>query len=520
MSKHHTKMTLNSWIMIFAIGVLVFLMNIDYTAVNLALVPIAEETNGDLNMLQWLLSGYILIWAALVVPAGRFADIYGKTFSINLGVVIFMIGSLLTAMGHEVWLLIVGRLVQGLGAAIFAAPAYSMIFASVPTSKQGMAMGFMGGSAGLGLATGPTISGWIINEIGWRWLFYVNIPIGILVIAILLIFAKKEEKQTNPPTIDWVNVIALTCGLGAVVFAINQIEVWGILDLKLWFIGLSGFACLVFFRRRDKKQKFQILPSTLLSNKPFLSAVATCFIVAYGFSLVFVMMSLYMQNTLKLSSEMTGYYFLAMTIPLGILSPIGGKLADKINTKIPILTGLCLTIVSYSIFSLLTAQSTNYIVWLGLLFAGLGLGIGFPAMNTAMFRSLEPSEINTGSAIFTMGMTLGNAVSVVVSTSLLVLFGRLRLVDLISEAGTSITPQGQQTLIDVISKVEHTAAQLKDFPSQQVPELLNLIDLAFLRGFAVTWWVGIVLCVIAGVQFLKYYKEKNTQPHTAAPVII
>jgi MFS family permease len=242
-----------------------------------------------------------------------------------------------------------------------------------------------------------------------------------------------------------------------------------------------------------------------------MSMVATSFIVAYCFSLVLVMMGLYLQNTLRLTSHETGIYFLAMTLAVGILSPIGGKLADHMDIRIPIIAGLSLTFFALLVLSGLGANSEAIIVCGGLLLAGLGLGIGFPSMNTAMFRTLTPSEINTGSAIFTMSMTLGNAISVIASTSFLVLFGRPKLIELMSDAGSSMTVEKQQALISIISKVEHTPEQLKQFPESQIPGLLGLIDQAFLHGFSVTLWIGMSLTVLAGGIFLKYFRIQNLQ---------
>lgn len=507
MSTPPSTLNAHSWIMLFTIGILIFVMNIDYTAVNLALVPIAAEIDGDLNILQWLLSGYVLIWAALVVPAGRFADIYGKKFSLILGVVIFSFGSLITALGHDIYVLIGGRLIQGLGAAIFCPPAYGLIFSCVPTNKQGMAMGFVGGSAGLGLAIGPTLAGWIIKEMGWRWLFYVNIPLGLVIIAVLMIYAAPEKKRMDVPKIDWLSVTFLTFGLGSFVFALNQIEMRGIGDFTFLSFGLGGLGLLTLFANRDRRQTFQVLPREIIQNRPFMSAVAAAFVMAYCFSLVLVMIGLYLQSTLRLPSNDAGYYFLAMTLAVGILSPIGGKLADHIDVRIPIIAGYTLSVLALCVLSLLDADSSVILVCGGLLLAGLGLGIGFPSLNTGMFRTLSPSEINTGSAIFTMAMTLGNAISIIASTSFLVMFGRPKLMNLIAEAGSAISTEKQQALINIISKVEHTPEQLKQFPKEQIPDLLGLIDQAFLYGFSITLWIGAVLSILGGAIFLKYYRS-------------
>lgn len=167
-SSNASPISLSAWLLLLTICLLVFLMNIDYTAVNQALLPIADEIKVNLNDLQWLLSGYVLVWGALVVPAGRMADIFGKKISLIVGMVLFMAGSLLTGTGHSIEMLVAGRVFQGIGAALFSAPAYGLVFTSMPPERQGMALGIIGGIAGLGLAAGPTLAGFIIETIGWR----------------------------------------------------------------------------------------------------------------------------------------------------------------------------------------------------------------------------------------------------------------------------------------------------------------------------------------------------------------
>ena len=144
------------------------------------------------------------------------------------------------------------------------------------------------------------------------------------------------------------------------------------------------------------------------------------------------------------------------------------------DIKIPVVMGLSFTFFALLLLSQLNASSSTVFVCSGLLFAGLGLGIGFPSMNTAMFRTLNPTEINTGSAIFTMAMMLGNSISIVASTSLLVMFGRPKLISLIAAEGSSITLEEQQALVNILTKVEHTPEQLKQFPADQIKNGLSI----------------------------------------------
>jgi EmrB/QacA subfamily drug resistance transporter len=484
------------------------------------LVPIAEETKDELNILQWLLSGYVLVWAAFVVPAGRLADIYGKKLALMTGLVLFMLGSAITGVGHQAWLLIFGRILQGLGAAIFSAPAFGLIFTSVPTSKQGMAMGFVGASSGLGLAAGPSLAGWIIKEAGWRWLFYINIPLCLLVMVALILYAPQEKSSESSPKIDWLSVVFLASGLGSFMFSLNQIEIWGIQDVRLWAMGLFGLLMLLVFALRDRKQKTRTMPKTLLQNKPFMSAVAASFIGSYCFALVLVMMGLYLQNTLRLSSNEAGHVFLAMTLAVGILSPVGGKLADHMDMRIPSISGSLITFLALFYLSFLGVNSSLTVVVVGMFLAGLGLGIGFPSVNTAMFRTLTPQEINTGSAIYTMAMMLGNSVSVILSTSLLVMSARPKLSSLLLNEGYRINAEEHNQLTNILGQVEHTKEQLQGFPDQQIPKLLSLIDHAFLHGFSITLWIGMALSTLAAWILFRYLKNIPLQQHHETNAVV
>jgi MFS family permease len=506
------------WSLLTTVGILVFLLNIDYTAVNLTLIPIAVETKSDLNTLQWLLSGYVLTWAALVVPGGRFADVKGKVKALNLGIIIFIAGSALTGIGHTAWVFIAGRILQGLGAALFSAPAYGLIFSSTPAEKQGLSMGFIGALAGLGLATGPTLAGWIIENIGWRWIFYINIPLGLLVMLALKLCAEKEYVLKNAARIHYRSSSLLVLGMGLFFFALNQFEVWGVKDTRLWGTGVAGMLVLGFFCYYDRKQEDSTIPKSFLENKPFMGTIWGIVISSYVFSMVLVLITLYLQNVLKLSASETGYTFMAMTIALGILSPIGGKLADKMDIRIPINGGLAFSILSCFLMMLWDDHTPLIFIIVGLLIMGTGLGASFPSINTAMFRTLPSTEINSGSAIFTMAMMVGNTLSVIMNTSLLVLMARLSLLKSIERKGLIYTPEQTHQLLDLTGKIDHSIAQFSLFSDDIKVTAITLVNEAFLVGFKVCIGVGVLL-LITGAFIMQARLKKLASSSSPAMVI-
>ena len=531
------SISFQSWLVLIAVGILVFLINIDYTAVNLTLVPISEEINAGLKALQWLLSGYVLVWAAFVVLAGRLADLYGKRNSLIAGLLIFLLGSCLTGYGHTLDMLIAGRIFQGIGAALFSAPAWALIFESAPPERQGFLMGIVISFAGFGLAVGPTIAGVIIEELSWRWIFYINIPLGFLVIAILLMYAPKDVIAKNQRKINFVQSGILAGTLCLSVYALNEVNTTGFTFLGTvavacaWLALMSSFIQHKYKTVANKNEKAGVLtklgrgevliPIHLFKNKSYLAATMGVGLMAMVFSMTLVMMGLYLQNTLHYSSYQTGLIFIAMTISMGFLGPVGGKMVDLFGTKHLMAFGAILTLVALGMMAFLSIDSSlSYVIFCFLL-VGAGLGTYFTASNTAMMQATPPEDLGVASGVYMMLMMLGNTVSIVLSTSLVVFFGRSHLLGSLQEM--AFTSQQHQDLVDIIGKVEHTAAQLKDFAPENVPQLLQRIDEAFAFGLSLNMILGMFLTL--GALGLTLWgcvgkgSETSKKTGSAAPII-
>ncbi len=519
MSVPSSSLSLRAWMVILSVGVLIFIINIDYTAVNLTLVPISEEINAELSSLQWLMSAYVLVWAAFVIPAGRVADIYGKQNSLIAGLVIFMAGSCLTGFGHSLEMLILGRILQGIGAAVFSAPAWAIIFTSAPPEKQGFVMGIILSFGGLGMATGPTLAGFIIEEASWRWIFYINIPLGLIVIAVLKLYAQKEILADVKGKIDYMGVILLSAGLCISVYGLNQIEVWGPASQQLWAVIAFGIFLIGLFLFTEQRKKVRMIPSHLFRNKAYMAATFGEFFIAMVFSMTLVMMGLYLQNTLHYSSYEAGLIFIAMTISMGLLSPIGGKMVDVFGIKSPMVFGAVTTAIGAGMMAFLKIDSSLLYVVTALFVVGTGLGAYFTACSTAMMRSVPQGDLNLASGVFMMFMMMGNTLSIILSTSFVVLFGQSHLLQSSAKQGIVLSPQQHQDLVEIISKVEHSASQLKDFAPDQIQPLLNLVDQAFVYGMNLNMMFGVLFSLIAvGFTLWSIGNLKASEVHGHPPV--
>jgi MFS family permease len=410
----------------------------------------------------------------------------------------------LTGLGSTIEILILGRITQGIAAAIFTPPCYATVFSVMPSHKQGIAMGTVVAASDLGLSAGPTLAGFILKYLSWQWIFYINIPLGLLVVFYIILFVPKDQQRNPSIKIDSISVILLSMGFAGVLFALNQIEVWDWRSPLLWSIGLTGVISLLLFWKRDSNYSFQMVPRSLLRNPVIMATITTISIIAFNFALILVMMGLYLQNILSLSNYEAGIIFLWLTLTIGGLSPIGGKLADKIDMRLLIIAGLLLMGCAAFLMSFLGISSSVFYVSTCLGVAGLGCGLCFPTINTAILRSVPATELNTATGLFTMAMMVGNSLGVIISTSLLVSLGRLKLNSLLSTADLNLNISEVQKLEVLIAQADLSATHFKDFTQPKVPALLKIVNQAFAYGMSYNMLVGMTLILTAIIVIYKY----------------
>ncbi|HBN22064.1 MAG TPA: hypothetical protein DD412_02350, partial [Holosporales bacterium] len=255
-----------AYLVLCAMMILILLINVDYTAVNIALLPISKDSGADLNTLQWLLSGYVLAWATLVIPAGQMADIYGKRRLLLWGVSVFALASLLCGILTSAPLLIFARVLQGFGGALFVPPLYALVFECFPEKSRGFAIGMLGVGAAIGLAIGPSFGGYILANFGWRWIFLINGPLCLITITMIMLCVAKEPKRISDGKVDTQGGLLLGVALMGFMYALNQSEVWGLKDPALWGIIAFSLSLLVLFIKTSKTKENRLIPEGLFSN--------------------------------------------------------------------------------------------------------------------------------------------------------------------------------------------------------------------------------------------------------------
>ncbi len=484
------------WIL-FAVCILGAMIQIDFTAVNVALIAISKSVHADLSTVQWALSAYILAWGAFLLTAGRCADLYGKRRTFLTGTSLFMIGSALTGAATQPWFLILGRVVQGLGGALFLPGLYTLVFTSFPENRRGYALGVLTSSIAIGLAIGPTFGGVVLHLLNWRWIFFLNLPLGFPVLGIILWAVKREPWKLSQENMDFTGAFLIALALTILMYTLNQVNTWGIHSSYFWFGIIISLLLLSVFIWFERRQTYPLIQLAMFRNTVFLGCSIGYIFMGFNFATVLIIIGLFLENAQNYSALNTGFIFLIMTAMFAWLSVYSGKLIDRIDPRVPIVSGWAVTMASFIVFLFCNQQSPIWIPLLGLALFGMGGGLGFPALNTVMMKSVPNQLLGSASSAFSMFGCVGNAIGLILSSVIIIDFGGMKLGSIISQTEwRQLDHTHVQILKTVIGTPHYTAEQLSQFNSHDIPALLDILRTCFVHGMGISMLVCFILATI------------------------
>ena len=394
------------------------ILNLDFTIVNLALPVIANVFRISLAHLEWINISFILAAACITLLSGHFADQYGRRKIFLIGIAIFTVGSLLAAAAVGTWTIVAGRTLQGLGVGISFPMTLILLSESFPEHQRGMAMGLLSTFNGVSQALGPTIGGLIVQWLGWRWAFIINLPICPTVMLVVWykcqvgLAASAQNSRLHIPS-----VVAMIASLILILIALNQINEWS--ALSFWLCLGGGFVLLAAALFQQTRLASPWLDLTLFKNRTFaaINIIRMFFqFIFFGFYFVF---PLYMQNFLGYSPGQTGVIILLMSGVMAILAPTTGRLIDKIGVQRPLILAQCCYILGFAAMLFTTIHLNLWIVGLGLILMGICNGITFPTTNFTAVHSLPSEKKGIGLGIFTTTSSLMSSVGVALSAATL-----------------------------------------------------------------------------------------------------
>ena len=408
------------WWTLGAVAFGLFMIMLDNTVVNVALPAIQRDLKIGVSELEWVVNGYALTFAVLMLTGGKLADMLGRRRMFIVGLAIFTGASLACGLANSAGFLIGARIVQGAGSALMNPATLSIITATFPPRQRGMAIGIWAGVSAMALAIGPLLGGTLTQQISWGWIFFVNVPVGILAILVARIAIDESRDTSREQKLDLPGLLTSAVGLFALTYGLIEANKYGWTSGRI--LGLFALCALALavFVVIEMRSRLPMLDLSLFRNPTFAGANLVMLLVALAMFGVFFFVSLYMQNVLGYSPTQAGAAFLPMTVLIVLIAPIAGKLSDRIGSRWLMGTGMILVSASLLIFSRLGLGSSFWHIFPGLIVGGLGMALTMTPTTAAAMGSVAVDKAGVGSAVLNSMRQVGGSLGIALMGAIVV----------------------------------------------------------------------------------------------------
>jgi EmrB/QacA subfamily drug resistance transporter len=426
------------------------------------------------------------------------------------GVVTFAASSAFIGFSQsEAWL-VAGRAVQGVGAAFMMPGTLSIISNAFPPAERGRAIGTWAGVSALALAIGPVVGGFLVENVSWQSIFFLNVPVAVGAVVVTLFATHESRDETAPPTIDIPGVATLTIGLSALVLALVEANSWGWGSARIAALFATAVIGLGAFVVIELRSRYPMVDFDFFRSRSFLGANIVAFIVSFAMLAMFFFLALYMQNIKGYSPLEAGVRFLPSTLVIMIAGPISGRLTDRVGPRPLITAGLVL--VSASLFwQGHLAPDTSYGFIAGaFVLMGFGMGLVMSPMSTAAMNAVDPSKAGVASGTLSMSRMVGGSFGVAAMGALIAALGSHRLAQLLP----NLSDSARSKLTDALGSGAGTNADGRTTSAMQDAFVYALND--GLRVGAVIALIGAVVAYVL-IEPLPARQPAETQPLPATP---
>jgi EmrB/QacA subfamily drug resistance transporter len=406
----------NPWASLLVICFGFFMTLLDLTIVNIAIPDMQSGLSASLSEISWVLNAYMLVLVVLLITAGRLGDLIGAKRLFLVGLVIFTASSVLCGLSQGVGELIAARAVQGLGAAIMMPQTLTILTMSFPPAKRGAAFGIWGGVAGIATIAGPTLGGLLVTSFSWRWIFFINVPIGVLTF-VAGVFILTDVKLGRRHRLDMLGVVLASLALVSLTYGIiegpqyNWGTVKGFVSIPL-LIGVGVALLAVFFvQQRMRQGNEPLLPFALFRDRNYAVMNLVSALVSIGMLGLMLPFTIYLQSVLGFTALRAGLTLAPFSLMSMCVAPVMGKLSDRIGGKYILFFGLLITAAGYVDITLVAqANSGQWATLPGMLLGGFGIGCVFAPMASVALRNIEPAMAGAASGVMNTVRQLGSVV--------------------------------------------------------------------------------------------------------------
>jgi len=390
----------------------------DFSAINVALPTMEQDFETNVNTIQWVVNAYALTFGVLIVTGGRLADMFGRRNAFFLGTAIFASMSALGGAAPTETFLIAARVLMGIGGALMWPAILGMTYELLPEEKAGLAGGIIVGAAGLGNAIGPLIGGVLTQELSWRWIFFLNVPIAAFAVAVTWFLVHVEEPEAGDRRIDYPGIAAVSVGLVSLLVALDQVDDWGWTDPRVIGLLVLAAAMLIAFLPLERRAgAHALIPRAVMRNESFTASCIAVLFMSATFFASLLYLPQFMEKQLDYTPLEAGVGMLPFLATFAAVSFVAGPLYNRLGAKtLAVFGAACITIAPF-LFSMVDGDSGYGSLVLGMVVLGIGIGSFYPTATTAGVTSVDESQTSLAGGIIYMFQIAGGSIGLGLTTT-------------------------------------------------------------------------------------------------------
>jgi EmrB/QacA subfamily drug resistance transporter len=468
---------------------------IDGTIVNVALPAIQESLHASISQMQWVVEAYALTLAALLLVGGALGDLYGQRIIFLIGILVFTVASVACGIAPTIMILIITRAIQGIGAALLVPGSLALITISFPDERRGQAIGTWAGFTAITSAAGPVLGGWLVQQVSWRWIFFLNLPIAVIVFIVTLLWVSESEKQKQK--LDIKGAFLATIGFGAIVFGLIE---WGNGGVRVIATEILGILALIAFFVVEKYTPYPMVPLGLFKSRNFSGTNLITFFLYFALYGVLFFLPLYMIQVQAYSATAAGAAFLPVILLIFLLSRTAGGLVKQLGARWPLIIGPAIVALGFGLF--LNANVANSYwssIFPGTVVLGLGMAVSIAPLTTTVMNSVASAHAGTASGI-------NNAVS------------RIAGLMAIAILGLVMTKVFNYHLVEKL-KISSIPAPARQEVLRQSTQFANikthdesthrLVQESFIAGYKIVIWIAVALSFFSSLSAAVLIKDEK-----------
>ena len=486
-----------------------FLGALDQTIVGPVLPKIVTELNGA-DLYTWVVTIYLLTSTVSVPIYGKLSDLYGRKPLLIGGIVLFLAGSALSGLSQEMWQLILFRGIQGLGAGSLFPIALAVIGDLFTPAERGQYQGLFGGVFGLAFIIGPFLGGYLTDHFGWHWIFFVNIPIGLVALFVIGRLLPNVHGRARKVSIDYLGVATLVLGLVPILIGLTIAETGGFGDPAVWIWSAVGAVFLVVFVLVERRATEPVIPLHLFRNRTFSASMVAIFLATFGFGAAIIFLPLYFQVVEGANATESGYRLLPFLAGLIFSSILSGQIVSRTGRYKPTLVvGIIVLVIGLALMTQLRAGTDDLTLALWMVIAGLGVGPTFAVFTIVVQNSVPFHELGTATSDLTLFRQIGTTVGITMAFTLFRInlsWDLLRSQIVAAGAPEALVPATPPAGFDPGALTSVGGSSPLDFlsqlPAQMQQVFLNGFHGAFTIAIADSMWLGVGAAALAVIAVL------------------